>query len=149
MEHGSSASGVMAILNRIHNACSPDKAVSPPLARPNGAPVVGAADSRTRRYYLIREAKYKDIAEARTDAERHVAQALYDIAERMFALQVWLQYPVLTGRSVAIYCDWSVGPEDYAQTTDLFRAGESAPGKEGNVFSTRNVSLGLLLHPAS
>lgn len=130
--------GVMSALNGLHNNCSPSNAETPTLVRSVGALVVGVADSKIKRYYLAREARKKNlaIAKGRSPYDERIAQEFYTIANGIFRLQVWLQYPELIGRPIVAYDDWSIGPEmPDAETRDLFNPFEA----KGLAERTRDV----------
>lgn len=145
--------GVMSVLNGLHNACSPSNAETPALMRTEGAVVVGVADSKIKRYYLVREARRRNLTvSGKMLFEQKVTQKFFDIANDIFELEVWLRYPELAGKTIAVYDDWSIGPEmPDAETRDLFNPFE-AKGFETRTRDTattrKDVRLGGLLGTA-
>lgn len=113
--------GVMAVLNGLQNACSSSSSEDPlPLfVRAEGVPEVGEADSRIKRYHLMREMEKKNLATAgETFFEQRVAQAYYDIVNAIFELEVWLEHSKFVGRSIMVD---NGEPEKFeSKTDDLF-----------------------------
>lgn len=104
----------------------------------------GKLDRRTKRLCVARQQVYDECtalaARKKTETNDWIQkQAFGKILDRIVELEVWQQFPELTGKPFVIYDDWCVGPEE-SRTGDLFRPFEvkGVESRARDTISTRS-----------